>query len=63
MAPDGTVIDESTTPVQTVHGSSGSHLDTISCTFTQSETADLPGLGAVTIVLEGRVDAFRPKQA
>jgi len=55
---DGNVVDEISPPQRSVHGSSGAQHDTMSCTFTQTETEDIPGVGEVTIHVTGTVDAF-----
>ena len=57
---DGTVLDEVTSPREVVHGSSGLKQDTMSCTFGQTETENLPGTGEVTIHVVGTVDAYLP---
>ena len=58
---EGAVVDDFTTPPASVHGRSGANLDTMTCTFAQTETEDVPGVGEVTVVIEGTVDAFRPR--
>jgi len=55
---DGNVVDEISPPQRSVHGSSGAQHDTMSCTFAQTETEDIPGVGEVTIHVTGTVDAF-----
>jgi hypothetical protein len=57
----GAVIDDFTTPWTGVHGTSGAHLGTVTCTFHQTETEVVPDLGEVTVDLEGAVEAFRPR--
>ena len=57
---EGNVLDESTSPVEPVHGRSGQQLDTLTCTFTQFGHHDIPGVGPVTIQVDGTVWAFRP---
>ncbi len=56
----GNVIDEATPPLEVVRGRSGTHRDTMSCTFTQTETENLPGVGLVTVRLDGTVHAYTP---
>jgi hypothetical protein len=57
---DGNVIDEVTPPREVVRGSSGAQLGTMTCTFAQTETEDIPGVGEVTLHLDGTVDAYLP---
>jgi hypothetical protein len=45
--------------VSTALPNSGTQHDTMSCTFTQTETEELPCLGEVTIHVDGYVDAYR----
>lgn len=56
---DGNIVDEISPPLEVVHGSSGAHHDTMSCSFAQTETEDIPGVGPVTIRVDGTVDAYR----
>jgi hypothetical protein len=57
---DGNVVDEVTPPPEIVHGNSGEQHDTMSCTFSHTETEDIPGAGQVTIQVDGTVDAYLP---
>jgi hypothetical protein len=58
----GDVLDESNPPPQAVHGSSGERLDTIKCTFTQYAYDNWPDVGAVTIQVDGTVEAYKGGQ-
>lgn len=57
----GTVLDEHTTPRQSVHGRSVERLDTIVCTFTQITHHHLPDTGPVTLTIDGTVWAHTPR--
>lgn len=57
---DGTVLDESDTPPETVHGRSGDRLDTFECTFAQFAHHVWPDVGAVTIEVDGTVQGYLP---
>ena len=54
---EGTVLDESMTPMYAVHGRSVTRLDTIDCTFSQVAYHELPDGGVLTIRVEGTVKA------
>jgi hypothetical protein len=56
---DGNVVDDFTTPPVSVHGSSGAHLPTMDCTFAQTESGTVPGVGEVTVLIQGTVSAFK----
>ena len=57
----GHVLDETSTPPDAVHGRSVEHLETVECTFTQFAHHEWPGVGAVTIRVDGTVDAYLPR--
>lgn len=57
---EGTVLDETTSPPEAVHGRSVDRLDTVECTFTQFAHHDWPQVGAVTIATTGTVSAYIP---
>ncbi len=57
---DADVLDETTSPVELVHGASAYRLTTVRCTFSQVAHHDWPGIGPVTIVVDGTVWAHRP---
>jgi hypothetical protein len=54
----GTILEETTSPPEQVHGRSGEQLDTIQCTFAQFAHHDWPDVGPVTIEVDGTVDAY-----
>jgi hypothetical protein len=56
----GTVLDDSTTPLESVHGASSAHHDTMECVFTQFAYHDWPEVGPVTIEVDGTVEAYIP---
>lgn len=58
---EGNVLDETTSPPETVHGKSVDQLDTTECTFTQFAYHDFPDVGPVTIKVEGTVWAYLPR--
>jgi hypothetical protein len=56
---DGNVVDEVTPLREIVRGMSGEQHDTMSCSFAQTETDYIPGVGEVTLLLDGTVDAYQ----
>lgn len=56
----GAVLDESSTSAMAVHGRSGEHLGTFSCVFAQFAHHVWPDVGAVTIEVDGTVEAYVP---
>lgn len=58
---EGNVLDETTSPLEMVHGRSVDRLDTLECTFTQFAHHDFPDVGPVTIQLSGTVWAHKPQ--
>jgi hypothetical protein len=58
---EGNVLDETTSPPQSVHGRSGDQLATLECTFTQFAYHDWPDVGQVTIEVDGTVWAYAPR--
>jgi hypothetical protein len=56
----GTVLEKTSTPPSAVHGRSGEHLDTFTCTFSQFAHHVWPDVGPVTIEVQGTVEAFMP---
>lgn len=57
----GAVLDETSTPPMAVHGRSGEQLDTFTCTFAQFAHHVWPDVGAVTIEVDGTVEAYVPR--
>lgn len=58
---EGNVLDETTSPLEMVHGRSVDRLETLEFTFTQFAHHDFPDVGPVTIQLSGTVWAHKPR--
>jgi hypothetical protein len=56
----GAVLGETSTPPEAIHGRSAEQLETLSCTFSQFAHHVWDGVGAVTIEVDGTVEAFLP---
>lgn len=58
---EGSVLDETTSPPEAVHGRSVDRLHTVECTFTQVAHHDNPDTGSLTITIDGTVWAYLPR--